>query len=244
LTFEFQLHILGLYIADVDPQRFPRSGGKMNLRTSYPRASMSLFLAIALASMFTLRSFAAPEANKASNKPTGESASQDCTGTLTVKAGRVTINGNAAQTGATVITGSVINTSSNGKAIIDLGALGRVEVGDSTTVTLTCAAGLLELRTKCPKTEVEVRRGSVDIRAPKVETLTAGKKQKYDGDVDLIAAAGVDVKVECEGRKVAGGLYVGPGLVGLLALIGVGAGVAIGIGVGSNEPSTPSSAIR
>lgn len=220
----------------------------MKLRTSYPRASTSLFLAIAVASVFTLRSFAAPEADsgakKAANKSSIESATQDCTGTLTVKAGQITINGNAAQTGATVITGSVISTSSNGKAIIDLGALGRVEVGDNTTITLTCAAGSLEVRTTCSKTEVEVRRGTVDIRAPKVETLTAGKKQKYGDAVDLTAAAGVDVKVECEGRKIAGGLYVGPGLLGLLALVGVGAAVAAGIAAGSNDESRSISPVK
>ncbi len=212
----------------------------MKLRPSYPRASISLFLAIAVASVFTLRSFAAPEANKS----TGETAAQDCTGTLTVKAGQVNINGNVAQTGATVMTGSVISTSSKGNAIIDLGALGRVEVGDNTTVTLTCVAGSLEIRTNCSKTEVEVRRGAVDVRAPKAETLSAGKKQKYDGAIDLTASGGVDVKVECEGRKVAGGAYVSPGLLGLLALVGVGAAVAAGVAAGSNEASTASSPIR
>lgn len=211
----------------------------MKLPTSSPRSSISLLLAIAVASVFTLRSFAAPEAAK----PHVAGTSQDCTGTLTVKAGRVTINGNAAQTGATILTGSVISTSSNGKAIIDLGALGRVEVGDSTTATLTCVAGSLEIRTNCSKTEVEVRRGAVDIREPKVETLTAGKKQKYDGGIYLTAAAGVDVKVECEGGKV-GGLWVGPGLLGLLALIGVGAAVAGGIALGSNDRPIASSPIR
>ena len=211
----------------------------MKLPTSSPRSSISLVLAIAVASVFTLRSFAAPEAAK----PHAAGTNQDCTGTLTVKAGRVTINGNAAQTGATVLTGSVISTSSNGKAIIDLGALGRVEVGDSTTATLTCVPGSLEIRTNCSKTEVEVRRGAVDIREPKVETLIAGKKQKYDGGVYLTAAAGVDVKVECEGGKAAG-LWVGPGLLGLLALIGVGAAVATGIAVGSNDRPIASSPIR
>src|SRR6266404_4829994 len=190
----------------------------MKLPTSSPRSSISLILAIAVASVFTLRSFAAPEAAK----PHAAGTSQDCTGTLTVKAGRVTING---------------------KAIIDLGALGRVEVGDSTTATLTCVPGSLEIRTNCSTTEVEVRRGAVDIRKPKVETLIAGKKQKYDGGVDLTAAAGVDVKVECEGGK-AGGLWVGPGLLGLLALIGVGAAVATGIAIGSNDHPTASSPIR
>lgn len=210
------------------------------MRTSYQRASISIVLAMAIATVFTLSSFAAPEVSKAVVDPV---LAQDCAGTLTVKAGQVTINGNAAQTGATVMTGSTIATSSNGKAIIDLGALGRVEIGDNTTATLTCVAGLLEIRTNCSRTEVEVRRGSVDVKSPKVETLTAGKKAKYDGGVDATSTGGVDVKVECEGRKVGAGPFVGAGLIGLLALIGIGAAVAIGIGVGGGDDSPASSPI-
>jgi hypothetical protein len=215
----------------------------MELRTSYFRASISLVLVLAVATLFTLRSFAAPEVTK----PGVPNPAQDCTGSLTVKAGQVTINGNAAQTGATVLTGSIITTSSNGKAIIDLGALGRVEIGDNTTATLTCAAALLEIRTNCARTEVEVRRGTVDVRSPKSETLFAGKKARYDGGVDMTSSGGVDVKVECEGRKVGAGAYIGPGLLGLLALLAVGGAVAAGIATGGfsdRDHRHPSSRIR
>lgn len=213
----------------------------MNLRTSYQRASISIALAMAVATVFTLRSFAAPEVNKAVVDPT---LAQDCTGTLTVKAGQVTINGNAAQTGATVMTGSVIATSSNGKAIIDLGALGRVELGDNTTVTLTCAAGSLQIKSNCTTTEVEVRKGSLSVTSPTAETLAAGQKRKYNGGVDASSTGGIDVKVECEGRKAGAGPFVGAGLIGLLALIGVGAAVAIGVAVGGGDGTTPSSPVR
>jgi hypothetical protein len=154
------------------------------------------------------------------------------------------IDGNAALTGATVLSGSVISTSSNGGAVIDLGALGRVEVGDNTTVTLTCGAGSVQIRTNCAKTEVEVRSGTVEVKAPTAETLAAGKKVTYDGAVDATAAGGVDVKVECEGHKAAAGYFVGPGLWGLLALIGVGAGVAIGIAVGEGDIVPPDDRTR
>lgn len=212
----------------------------MKLRTSYQRATISIALAMAVATVFTLSSFAAPEVSKAIVDPV---LAQDCTGTLTVKAGQVTINGNAAQTGATVMTGSTIATSSNGKAIIDLGALGRVEVGDNTTVTLTCAAGSLQIRSNCARTEVEVRSGSLNVTSPTAETLTAGQDRKYNGAVDANSTGAIDVKVECEGRKVGAGPFVGPGLLGLLALIGLGAAVAIGIAVGDESgggaPSSP-----
>lgn len=213
----------------------------MSLRISYQRASISVVLAIAVATVFTLRSFAAPEVSKGEVDPT---VVQDCTGTLTVKSGSVTINGNAAQTGATVMTGSTLSTSSNGNVIVDLGAAGRVELGDHTTATITCAGGLVQIRTNCSKTEVEVRKGTLNVTQPSTETLIAGKKQKYGGSIDANAAAGIDVKVECEGRK-AGGYYTSAGVLGLLALIGVGAAVAVGIGVGGgSESSTPTSPIR
>lgn len=214
----------------------------MKLRTSYPRAPISIVLAMAVVTLFTLRAFAAPEVSKPAADP---NLIQDCAGTLTVKSGQVTINGNPAQTGATVMTGSVLSTSSNGKAIVELGALGRVEVGDNTTVTLICAAGLLEIKTNCAETEVEVRRGTLDVKVPKQETLSAGQKKDYDGSVEATSTGGIDVKVECEGRRAGAGPFIGPGLLGLLALIGIGAAVAIGIAIGdeggSEGPTTPTS---
>jgi hypothetical protein len=203
---------------------------------------MSIALAVAIVTVFTLRSFAAPETS--GDVVADPIVAQDCTGTLTVKSGQVMINGNAAQTGATVMTGSTISTSSNGKAIIDLGGAGRVEIGDNTAATLTCAGGTVQIRTTCARTEVEVKKGSVSVTAPTAGTLNAGQKEKYNGAVELSASVGADVAVECEGRKTAGGLYVSGGWIGLLALIGVGAAIAIGIAVGSEESGTPSSPVR
>ncbi len=213
----------------------------MKFRTRYQRVTISFALSMVVATVFTFSSFAAPAVTNPVADPV---LVQDCTGTLTVKSGHVNINGNAAQTGATVMTGSIISTGSNGKAIIDLGAMGRVELGDNTTVTLTCGGSLLEIRSQCSKTEVEVRAGSVNVISPKTETLVAGKKETYGDSVDMTATAGVDVKVECEGRKAGAALWVGPGLWGLLALIGVGAAVAIGIAEGGGDNAPPSSPVR
>ena len=211
------------------------------MRNGYQRASISIMLAIAVTMIFTLRSFAAPEISKVVPDPM---LAQDCTGTLTVKSGQININGNIAQTGATVMSGSTVSTGSNGKAIIDLGAMGRVELGDYTSVTLTCAAGSLQIRSTCNKTEVEVRSGSLNVTSPTAATLTAGQEAKYDGGIDASSAGAIDVKVECEKTKSGGGPFVGAGLVGLLALIGIGAAVAIGIAVSDEDEVTPSSPIQ
>lgn len=214
----------------------------MKLHPGYKRASISVVLAMAMIMVFSLRSFAAPEIANPIFDPT---LVQDCSGTVSVKAGQVTINGNVAQTGATVMSGSTIATSSNGNAVIDLGALGRVEIGENTTVTLTCAGGSLQIRANCSRTEVEVKSGSLSVTAPTTATLNAGQDAKYDGAVEASSTGAVDVKVECEGRKVGGGgPYVGAGLLGFLALIGIGAAVAIGIAVGDEDGVAPSSPIR
>ena len=206
----------------------------MRIRTSYPTVSISLVLSLAILTVFTLRSFAAPE----TRQPSAPVLSQDCTGTLTVTAGHVTINGNEAKTGATVLTGSTIATNRNGRAIIDLGAPGRVELGESTSIVLTCVPGLLAIRSECGRTEIEVRRGVVDVKHPKEESLAAGKKETYERDFDATASVSVDIKIECEGRKA--GLYL---MAGLLALIAIGASVAVGIGVGNDEPP-PTSPVK
>jgi hypothetical protein len=210
----------------------------MKLPTSYLKAFLSLVLAVTVTSVFSLRSFAAIESRDSAVEP----IAQDCSGTLTVKGGTVTLNGNPAQTGATVMSGSVISTGS-GAAVVDLGPAGRVEVGDHTTATIICVGGSIEVRTSCNKTKVEVKRGQVDVKSPKVETIPAGKSESYDGGIDATAPAGVDMEVECVGKK-AGGVFVGAGLVGLLALIGVGAAIAVGVAVGegdtgSRAPSSP-----
>lgn len=207
----------------------------MKVPTSHLKAFLSLVLAVTLASVFSLRSFAAIETGGSVAGP----AIQDCSGTLTVKGGSVTINGNPAQTGATVMSGSVVSTGS-GAAVIDLGPAGRVEVGDHTTATIICVAGSVEVRTNCNKTKVEVKRGQVDVKTPKVETVPAGKSETYSGGIDATAPAGVDMEVECVGKKAAGA-YTSAGLIGLLALIGVGAAVAIGVAVSNNDSGSRSS---
>jgi hypothetical protein len=222
----------------------------MRLHTGYRRASISIALAMAVVTVFTLRSFAAPEITK--DIVVDPVLARDCTGTLTVKSGQISINGNVAQTGATVMSGSTITTTSSSKAVMDLGGLGRVEVGENTTVTLTYADGSLQMKTNGTKTEVEVRSGTLNVTAPSAATLAAGQQGEYAGGIEATSTGTIDVKVEGEGSQAGGAGQTGQpgqpkkvsgGLIGLLVLIGLGAGVAIGISVGSNEAVTASSPV-
>jgi hypothetical protein len=179
----------------------------MRLRPNYQRAAISIALAMAVATVFTFSSFAAPEVTKSVVDPVSV---EDITGTLTLTVGEVTINGNAVQTGATVMNGSTVSTGMNGKGIIDLGASGRVEVGDNTRVTLTSVGSLLQIRSSCARTEVEAKKGSVNVISPVAETLAAGQKGKYDGTVELTSTGSFDVKVQCDDRRTrADGMFIG-----------------------------------
>jgi hypothetical protein len=59
----------------------------------------------------------------------------DTTGELTVS-GQVTVNGANAVSGATVFTDSTITTGAGSSAVVSLGKLGRVEVQESSSLTL------------------------------------------------------------------------------------------------------------
>jgi len=208
----------------------------MKLPTRYLRATLSLALALAVTSVFTLRSFASVEPNI---DPVDLAFVQDCQGTLTVKDGSVNVNGNTAQTGATVMNGSVIATASNGRAEIDFGAAGRILLGRGTTVTIDCAGGTLSVRSNCSgKTEIEVKSGSANVTSPSTDSIAAGKQGRYDGPTAFTVAAGSVIEVDCEGNRKAGGAIIGPGLVGILALLGIGTAVAVGIAVGEGDTGT------
>lgn len=220
----------------------------MDLRFRSIKAILSISLAVTVTTLFTLRAYATvenkvPASTNVAAAPAigGELVTgQNCTGTLTVKSGGVTLNGNPAQTGATIMTGSVVATGDNGSVIIDLGALGRIELGHHSTATINCAGGVIQVLTNCGgKVHIESHNGNVEVKSPKSETIAAGKGESFDGPVEFTAGSGASVSVECGGASHTGGL-IGPGVLGLLALVGVGAAVAAGITVGSGDTSSSS----
>jgi hypothetical protein len=191
------------------------------------KAIMSVAVAAALTSFFTLRTLAAPEITAAAPAPI---VAQDCTGTLTVAEGTVTINGNSAQTGATVMSNSTISTSSGGRAVIDLGQLGRVELEGGTTATILCVGNTIVARPGCD-VEVEVSQGQV---TGDNKTVTAGEEEDFDTGTELTAPAGSVFSLDCE-DDAAGAFWIGPGVWGVIALIGVGAGIITGIAIGDED---------
>ncbi|HYP26506.1 MAG TPA: hypothetical protein VE262_07305 [Blastocatellia bacterium] len=203
------------------------------------RATLSILLALALTSVFSLNSFAAPELGGGSSPelaPAEPSTFQNL-GTLR---GTAIINGNKVKTGATVLTGALVEATGE-TAVIDLGALGRIEFRPGSKFTLMYADGMVDIKSLCGTTWFEVRRGQAELRRPsgEKETIVAVSDKRFDGEANIVTPGATDLVIDC-GDKVGAGLLVGPGLVGILALLGLGTAVAIGIAIGDEGGTLPS----
>ena len=101
------------------------------------KAILSLALSLLVASAFSFSTLAASVLNDRMSDMLEENlpAPQAPTGNMTVK-GDVLLNGNLAQTGATVLSGSVIHARTGGHATIEMGPVGRVELDPITAITL------------------------------------------------------------------------------------------------------------
>ena len=116
----------------------------------FNRALVSLLLILALSGVFTMRSLAVVQTGQQSEsntvsphkdamavpvmpvQPPGPPATGLLTGT-----GRIYVNGNPAEPGATVVSGSTVSTGPDSKAVVDLGPSGRLDLQSDTTVVVT-----------------------------------------------------------------------------------------------------------
>jgi hypothetical protein len=157
---------------------------------------------------------------------------------LTVKQGKkVTVDGNSVETGATILSGSRLVTGNDEVAIVDLGDLGRIEVRDNTTVTITFSPGKVHIKSDCDRTKIEVTRGEVDVKEPTVQILLAANKgtdkenkETYGGDVEATTGGATDFIVDCGGKPPGG--FIWAGWWGLAGLVSAGAAITVGIVVG------------
>jgi len=229
------------------------------------RAVVSLALALVLASVFTLSSFAA----SSRKGPTGGNVGGRIGKTLVdlptgrlIGSGRITIDGDEARSGATVLSGSTIATGTDGDAIIDLGSLGRFELRPNTTITLMFGPDGVQVRMNgggltartvpggvpfrvsllSAHNRVIVASGEVKVGSAGTErTLGSGQAANFDqGSEATTTVASVFTALSESDRRVATAPYgsgrtVSGGVAGVLTLAGLAGGVALGVATGSNN---------
>jgi hypothetical protein len=207
----------------------------MRLSKIAPRAMLSALVAVALITVFSLSSFAAPNVVEIQDPgvvPVAVAEQGGVAGTLVVNKGSVNINGNSVQTGATVLSASRIVTGSNGLAVIDLGPQGRIEIRDDTTVTLTYAPGMVHIKAECDEVEIEVTRGQVDVKLPEIKAIVAGEDETYDDMVEATTNGSTDLIIDCGDHAPA---FILAGWWGVAGLVGLAVGITTGIVVGGPD---------
>lgn len=126
------------------------------------KAQLSALLALCVVTVFSLSSLAALE-----NGPSPDEAIENAfpglqapTGTLTKVQREVYINGAKASEGTTVLTGSLIRTGTDSRAIVDIPSLGTAEYGRLTESVLTMSDRNIEsFLSKCGSTTLTLPPG-------------------------------------------------------------------------------------
>src|SRR5205814_5118062 len=100
----------------------------MKKLTVFMKTLISSLMALTVLTVFSLPSYAAPEAVSKVSTEAPEPVVADKDGILMVN-GNVTVNGNDAKTGMTVVSGSTVTTGANSIAMVESPLFGRVTLG-------------------------------------------------------------------------------------------------------------------
>lgn len=236
------------------------------IRSNY-KPALSLIMASAVASVFTISSFAASRPREPTPPP---QAAQKHNGILGLPAGRLTgtghiaIDGNDAQSGVTVLSGSTVATGPDGYAMIDLGSLGRIELQPNTALLVTFSpnrvvtkiAGLGRVSQSLPsgvigqttidsgQARLAVTLGQVEVKSGRDQiTLNAGQESPFNSSNEAVASGSAVFAVEQGPARTSspGDDYISAGKVGVIALLVLAAG-ATGV-VLSNRDKTDTPAL-
>ena len=214
------------------------------MNTHTMRAMLRPVIATAIASVVPLYSLALPRSSSIPIEPTDSVGyqTQEPAGTV-ITSGEIMVNGNQVPNGATVFSKSTIETGRASKAVVDLGPVGRIELGPGTNVLLTFSAETITVAPACEKLRVRVIQGLVEARSAAGSTpLTGGKEDMLAGTSELVARKGSIFSLDCRPtNRWAGGS--GPALsrpiIGVFSAVGVAGGVAAAVAInGGNARSS------
>ena len=138
---------------------------------TWSRKSIAFCLAIAVLSVYSMVSLAAP----GQQGPAGE---------LSVS-GKVTVNGQSAISGATVFSDSTIVTGPNSSATVSLGKLGRLELLPGTTLKLSFTDNSISGMLDSGRMQVSVPQGIATSFSTKDATVVSDTAQADVFTIDL-----------------------------------------------------------
>lgn len=226
------------------------------------KSATSIVLVMALVTLFAMRSLAAAGSQDDSKPAAAPAAapSQDLTGTLTTT-GYVTVNGNEARTGATILSGNSVATGPDSDATIDLGSLGRIQLRPDTKIKLilapnncrivveqcgslthTVPAGVVAEVTKTEPglMEVAVLPGEAKVKSGNEEMVVHSGENRVFQSLESVFANGETVYTLncCDCEVPAGGFFMP--VWGIFGMVGAGVATAVGVEAGDEDfPVSP-----
>src|SRR5690349_2065174 len=144
----------------------------MNLRRRKASTAIAALLLFSVSQIGLQIGFAEPHATKAT-----PAIPQQIVGRLVTRNNQpISVNGQSAATGASLVSGSMIDTAADQSATVNVGPLGSVDIAPNTRLILTFATGSLKaavtygcviLRAKKNTTgEIETEKGSIGKTDP------------------------------------------------------------------------------
>lgn len=158
-----------------------------------------------------------------------------------VEANDVFINGIAAQSGMTVLSGSAINTGPRGHAVIFFGPRGRVELRSGSVTAVMMAPDGLRAKIPCNRSRITITRGEVIVKSSDLKALKADEDGVVDRPVEIAMSHGGSLVIDCDasapvsGQSQLAGSGGGAGQVGLVGLIRAALVIAEHMAVGDQR---------
>lgn len=196
----------------------------MSLRQRKAFKAIAIFLAFSFAQVYVQTSFAEPGNTRASVP-----LPQALVAKLTTRGGAATVNNASASSGATILTGSTIETPDQVSATIDLGSAGTIELEPNSSIQLDF--------TDDGNVRVKVLRGCVRIKKKgpgEAEAYTAeGASEKTSSNRKAMGFCYLDGKLNPFGTAAVGGGGGGLSTAAKIAIFGGIAGGTVGIILGT-----------
>lgn len=231
---------------------------RMGLKTA------SLLFVIIVTVVFSARSLAASGFSTVSmlfseEEPKDE---REVLGTLTAT-GHVTVNGNEARTGATILNGSRVATGPDGDALIDLRALGRIQLRPDTEIKLILASGSCQVeiircgsltqtvpagvsaearRMEPGLMEVAVLPGEANVESVNSDdqvVIKSGENRVFNEFERVMARGETTLTLNCCDCEIPAAGFIlplGGWWGGAAALTGAAVGVGVGVDTGDEDP--------
>jgi len=117
----------------------------MNLRQQRITTAIALFLVFSTTQLYVSVSFAGPQPSTVGSE-VAVPAPQQATGSLTTHDNKpITVNGAAASSGTTIVTGASIETPDGVGGTVNLGSLGSLHIDPNTKLTMEFQQGSVKV---------------------------------------------------------------------------------------------------